>query len=497
MEIHKENNWESSIPYKCIDLEKIYNKSIEDYAYRHKEQESNQEETYRTEIRRQRDKILYTGGFRRLQDKTQVMSATLTGDHRTRLTHTLEVEQIALSVSDALGLNRDLVSAIALGHDVGHTPFGHAAERTLDKLLKDNGGFHHPIQSIKYLWEKYGDKLINEIYEGILLHDSDMYDMDMNKVDKQLKYCVYYENKGKDNQTAKYIDEYIIDDEGGKISSYFNKVPSTLEAQIVVWADKIAYITHDLEDFLHSSIYLSVIKVQNSKEKELLDLLNALITYKNPNAKPVENIKDFELRNLLRNITTNLIESSAKNITFFKESGEFKQVDIKDKTNERIDEKEENKKKRFLNSLIINFDNDFRQRYYKLREFLDKEYIFSPEVQRSDAKAQKIITSLFNEFKENYKLTPLDIRKKIDDELQIQVEDFIKSKKLKMEDITNLKPEMVEKKLEKFGSEYNEYKNIKEKIITRNIATYISTMSDTYAENMFCNLNASKDNYSL
>lgn len=481
----------SEIPYKCIELEILYNKSIKEYAYRHKEQESEQEETYRTEIRRQRDKILYTGGFRRLQDKTQVMSATLTGDHRTRLTHTLEVEQIALSVSDALGLNRDLVSAIALGHDIGHTPFGHAAERTLDKLLEDNGGFHHPIQSIKYLWEKYGDKLINEIYEGILLHDSDMYDMNMDKVDKQLKYCVFYDNKEKDNKTAKYID-----DSECKISSFFNKVPSTLESQIVVWADKIAYITHDLEDFIHSSIYISVIKVDKSKENELVELLNNLITYNNPN-KRIERIKDFELRDLLRNVTTNLIKSSAENIISLNTENKFEQVDVQIKTQERISEQEENKKKRFLNSLIINFDDKFRNRYYKLRDFLDKEYIFSSEVQRSDAKAQKIITSLFNEFKENYKLTPLDIRKKIDDELQIQLEYFIINNKLNIEDFANLKLDIAEKKLDKLMVNYQDYKKLKDKIITRNVASYISTMSDTYAENMFCNLNASKDNYSL
>ena len=76
-----------------------------------------------------------------MQGKTQVIAATKNGDHRTRLTHSLEVEQIAVSIADALGLNRDLVSAIALGHDVGHTPFGHAVERFLNDELKDNGGF--------------------------------------------------------------------------------------------------------------------------------------------------------------------------------------------------------------------------------------------------------------------------------------------------------------------------------------------------------------------
>ena len=153
---------------KSIDLEKLLNINIAEYGYKNRENQSTkvrgEEETYRTSLRRQRDKILYTGGFRRLQDKTQVISATISGDHRTRLTHTLEVEQIAVSIANALSLNADLVSAIALGHDVGHTPFGHAAERKLSELLKDCGEFHHPIQSVRYLWEKYGSKIEPEIY---------------------------------------------------------------------------------------------------------------------------------------------------------------------------------------------------------------------------------------------------------------------------------------------------------------------------------------------
>lgn len=121
----KENNT-LKIPLTSNDLEIISDNNIADYGHKHCNElkaESENEETYRTQLRRQRDKILYTGGFRRLQDKTQVIPATISGDHRTRLTHTLEVEQIAVSIANSLKLNPDLVSAIALGHDVGHTPF--------------------------------------------------------------------------------------------------------------------------------------------------------------------------------------------------------------------------------------------------------------------------------------------------------------------------------------------------------------------------------------
>lgn len=479
---------EKKIANKSLELERISNESIEQYGFKHKEKPGTQEETYRTEIRRQRDKILYTGGFRRLQDKTQVMSATLTGDHRTRLTHTLEVEQIAISVADALGLNKDLVSAIALGHDVGHTPFGHAAERTLNKLLKDNGGFHHPIQSAKYLWEKYGNKLSDEIYEGILAHDSDMFTIEKSKAEEQLMWSEYCLNGQEENTGDCHW-----------FKKFLNEVPSTLEAQAVIWADKIAYITHDLEDFLHSPIYISVIKAESSStsgsskntEKKLCEILSKLTRIE------IKTINCFESRDLIRAITTNLIETSAKNISSIHN---LLQTSVKNETRKRVNEKQTDQKKQYLNSLIINFDVDFRECYYELRELLDEEYIFSSHVQRSDAKAQKIITSLYLEFTENYKLIPLEIRMKIDKETQKIAAECLRKNNISEEEISEIiskKPKAIEKELKSRKEILDDYEKTKAKIIARIVASYISTMSDTYAENIFCNLNASKDNYSL
>lgn len=485
-----ESKYNKNIPNKSVDLEKISNQGIAQYGFKHKEKPGNQEETYRTEIRRQRDKILYTGGFRRLQDKTQVMSATLTGDHRTRLTHTLEVEQIALSVADSLKLNKDLVSAIALGHDVGHTPFGHAAERTLNKLLKNNGGFHHPIQSVKYLWEKYGNNLIEEIYEGILAHDSDMFTIGKEEAREQLMWSEYCPKEHPNTPEDCLCFE-----------KFLNEVPSTLEAQAVIWADKIAYITHDLEDFLKSTIYTSVIKAERSRgistedigstEKKLCKILSSLTK------KDIKSIYYHESRDLIRAITTNLIITSAKNINSI---DNLMQNEVKEKTSERLDENEPDDKKRYLNSLIINFDDDFRNNYYKLRELLDEEYIFSSLVQRSDAKAHKIISSLYSEFTENNKLMPLEFRMKIDNEIQKLAKKCMKTSGMSEENINEIiskKSKIIEKLLKSKGFFCGEYEDTKKKMIERIVASYISTMSDTYAENMCCNLNASKDNYSL
>lgn len=154
----------------------------------------------RTEFQRDRDRIIHSKAFRRLKHKTQVFLSP-EGDHyRTRLTHTLEVAQIARTVSRALGLNEDLTEAIALAHDLGHTPFGHAGERTIDHLCPE--GFRHNEQSLRVvnvLERKGGLNLTAEVRDGILCHTGD-------------------------------------------------KMPQTLEGRVIRLADKIAYINHDIDD---------------------------------------------------------------------------------------------------------------------------------------------------------------------------------------------------------------------------------------------------------
>ena len=154
----------------------------------------------RTEFQRDRDRIIHSKAFRRLKHKTQVFLSP-EGDHyRTRLTHTLEVAQIARTVSRALGLNEDLTEAIALAHDLGHTPFGHAGERTIAHLCP--GGFRHNEQSLRVvnvLERKGGLNLTAEVRDGILCHTGD-------------------------------------------------KMPQTLEGRVIRLADKIAYINHDIDD---------------------------------------------------------------------------------------------------------------------------------------------------------------------------------------------------------------------------------------------------------
>lgn len=157
----------------------------------------------RTEFQRDRDKILHSKSFRRLKHKTQVFLSPYNDHFRTRLTHTLEVSQIGRTIARALKLNEDLVEAISLGHDLGHTAFGHCGECTLDSLLPN--GFHHNLQSVRVVEVLEDMNLCKEVIDGILTHT-------------------------------------------------WGYKPKTPEAQIVQYADKIAYINHDIEDSVRAGI---------------------------------------------------------------------------------------------------------------------------------------------------------------------------------------------------------------------------------------------------
>lgn len=193
------------------NLEQLEKRNLSPYAMLSSESKGRAKEEEQCDIRpvfqRDRDRILHSKSFRRLKDKTQVF-LTPEGDHyRTRLTHTLEVSQNARTIAKALRLNEDLVEAIALGHDLGHTPFGHAGERALNAVCPF--GFEHPKQSVRTvdLLEKNGQglNLTFEVRDGILNHQT----------------------KG---------------------------MPATLEGQIVRLSDKIAYIHHDMDDAIRAGI---------------------------------------------------------------------------------------------------------------------------------------------------------------------------------------------------------------------------------------------------
>ena len=157
----------------------------------------------RTDFQRDRDRILHSKAFRRLKHKTQVFLSPFDDHFRTRLTHTLEVSQIARTIARALDLNEDLVEAISLGHDLGHTPFGHCGEGVLNELVE--GGFHHNLQSVRVVEVLENLNLCQETIDGIKTHS-------------------------------------------------WGYEPTTAEGKVVQLADKIAYINHDIEDSIRAGV---------------------------------------------------------------------------------------------------------------------------------------------------------------------------------------------------------------------------------------------------
>ncbi len=198
------------------EIEKLENKILAPYATRAEESKGRKLQEKPDEIRtcymRDRDRIIHSKSFRRLKHKTQVYISPENDHYRTRLTHTLEVDQISRTIGKALCLNQDLIEAIALGHDVGHTPFSHTGEEVLDKLLP--GGFRHNENSIRVLtYIEQGSKgpglnLTWEVLDGILHHSG-------------------------------FSEESLS---------------ATLEGQVVRFADKIAYVQHDIDDSIRAGV---------------------------------------------------------------------------------------------------------------------------------------------------------------------------------------------------------------------------------------------------
>ena len=212
----------------------------------------------RTAFQRDRDRIVHCKSFRRLKHKTQVFMAPFGDHYRTRLTHTLEVSQIARTIAKALGLNEDLTEAIALGHDLGHTPFGHAGENTLNALL--SSGFTHYDQSLRVVekleYEGKGLNLTFEVRDGISKH-----------------------SKGK----------------GDILSKNREDMPTTLEGQIVRASDVIAYVNHDIDD----AVRAGVIKAKDIPE-HLVEIFGKWYAYRID--RMVEDVVESSLKSDLAKI---------------------------------------------------------------------------------------------------------------------------------------------------------------------------------------------------
>lgn len=309
-----------------------------------------EEHLYRSVYQRDRDRIVHSTAFRRLEYKTQVFVNHEGDYYRTRLTHTLEVAQIARSIARALRLNEDLTEAIALAHDLGHTPFGHSGEETLHKLMEGHGGFEHNRQGLRVvnlLEDRYPDfkglNLTWEVREGIIKHITSY-----------------------DRPSAKGFEP--------------KKQPS-LEAQVVNVVDEIAYNNHDLDDGLTSGLIDEELLNGIAMWKEASNTIKRLY----PNTRR-ELQKYQTIKSLINLQVTDVIKESEKRLKAFKITSYAKVGKCRDK--------------------VISFSPKIALRQEKLREFLMGNLYQHYRVVRMSNKARRFISALFKEYLANPKQLP-------------------------------------------------------------------------------------------
>ena len=301
---------------------------------------------YRTEYQRDRDRIVHSTAFRRLVYKTQVF-VNHEGDlFRTRLTHTLEVAQIARTVAGRLRLNDSLAEAICLAHDLGHTPFGHAGQDALNECMGDFGGFEHNLQSLRVvdeLEERYagfdGLNLTFECREGIL------------------KHCSY-----KNALTLGEVGERFI-----------NREQPSLEAQLANFADEIAYNNHDVDDGIRAGL----IDVEGLVAVPLFAELHGEVLAKHPRLGGRRLVHEV-VRRMIDHLVTDLIESTTARL---RESGVASIQEV-----------------RTQRQFLIGFSEETARANQELKSFLREHLYRHYKVRRMTAKARRVVRELFDAF---------------------------------------------------------------------------------------------------
>jgi dGTPase len=311
------------------------------------------EAPYRTTFQRDRERILHTTAFRRLQGKTQVFVVTEGDYYRTRITHTLEVAQIGRTIARALGANEDLVEGICLAHDLGHPPFGHAGERTLNELMQAHNGFDHNRQSYRIITEmerRYpefpGLNLTYELREGIVKHET----------------------------------EYDISQPEG----YDPALRGTLESQIASFADELAYNAHDLDDGLRAGL-LEMRDVETTgwwrraRESTGIDA-GALYS---------DMVRHRIVRRLIGLMVTDLLEETSRRIEQMAAQGEIDVAAV-----------------RAHHQSLAAFPEATQTLNRELKTSLYEKLYFHPRVIRMTAKAERVLKDLFQAYVEEPRMLP-------------------------------------------------------------------------------------------
>jgi dGTPase len=321
-----------------------------------------QEDDYRTCYQRDRDRIIYTTAFKKLQYKTQVFVVHEGDFHRTRLTHTLEVMQHARTFARVLRVNEDLVESIALAHDLGHAPFGHAGEEILADLLKDFGGFDHNLHSLRIvddLERRYPDfpglNLTFETREGLARH--------LTRFDQ-----------------PKFPAEFAVYPQ------------ASIETQIVNISDSLAFAAHDLDDALRVGL-VAWEELQNSGILKIQEIMSAITGEEKKAGQFSSQMKTFRLnRHLINHFNTDLII----------------QTQIKLSENQLSTDAQV----RSMEQPVVLLSQNCAQDLKLLIEFLYHQVYKHPTVLMMAEKGKMILEKLFRRFWDNPKLLPASVREK-------------------------------------------------------------------------------------
>jgi len=332
--------------YKENHLKSYAVKSINSKGRFYKEKES----YIRSPYQRDRDRIIHSSSFRRLKHKTQVFVNTIGDHYRTRLTHSMEVSQIARTLARSLGLNEDLCETLSLAHDLGHTPFGHAGEKVLKDCMDKYGGFDHNIQTLRivtHLENKYykfsGLNLTMETLDGLLKHNGPV--KNTNPYKKILR--------------ADFFNKKII----------FTNCPS-LEAQVASISDDIAYNNHDLEDGLRAGLF-TIEKLTS------LPLISKIIK------KHLNQVKNFRKEIIISQIIRDLINLMVEDVIV--------------KTNKNL--RENNPKSIYdiytQKHRIVDFSDKVKEIDNQVKDFLKKNMYNNKKVIVNTNEGKKITKNLF------------------------------------------------------------------------------------------------------
>ena len=319
------------------------------------------ESEHRTEFQRDRDRVIHASAFRRLKYKTQVFVYSHGDNYRTRLTHTLEVAQIARTLARALFVNEDLAEVVALAHDLGHAPFAHTGEDALVECMKNYGGFEHNDQSLRVvtaLEEKYPDfdglNLTWETLEGIVKHNG--------PVTGKLPYMLTKVQKQTDLRLKTY---------------------ASLEAQIAAISDDIAYNNHDVQDGLSARLFT----LNDLKSIPMMADIIERVKYKYPDIAMVKCYAEI-IREMIGEMVTDVLDETRKRIA----DGKIESVeDI-----------------RKAKSQTVAFSNDMFEKVQALRKFLWDRMYTHYTVNRMRYKAEHIVGDLFDVLLERPECLPDD-----------------------------------------------------------------------------------------